>query len=94
MAETSPPVHVFLPCRAGSQRVPGKNTRPFGDLPGGLTELKLRLRLGALQWPAGAVRRCWTRWRGNPATARGRASSREITENSRTLQSARGLYSP
>lgn len=42
MAETSPPVHVFLPCRAGSQRVPGKNTRPFGDLPGGLTELKLR----------------------------------------------------
>lgn len=32
----------FLPCRAGSQRVPRKNVRPFGDFPGGLLEIKLR----------------------------------------------------
>lgn len=36
-----PPVHVFLPCRAGSQRIGNKNTRPFADIPGGLLELKL-----------------------------------------------------
>lgn len=37
-----PAVNVFLPCRAGSQRVPGKNTRPIGPWQGGLIELKLR----------------------------------------------------
>ncbi|WP_406870107.1 hypothetical protein ABEB22_08850 [Thioclava sp. 'Guangxiensis'] len=39
---TASPVHVFLPCRGGSQRVPGKNTRPFANISGGLLELKLR----------------------------------------------------
>lgn len=33
---------VFLPCRAGSQRVPNKNTRPFAGEPGGLLGVKLR----------------------------------------------------
>ena len=33
---------VFLPCRIGSERVPDKNKRPFGDLEHGLIELKLR----------------------------------------------------
>ena len=36
------PVSVLVPCRAGSQRVPGKNTRPFGPFEHGLLELKLR----------------------------------------------------
>ncbi|MER5173985.1 acylneuraminate cytidylyltransferase family protein [Thioclava kandeliae] len=39
---TASPVHVFLPCRGGSQRVPHKNTRTFAGIPGGLLELKLR----------------------------------------------------
>ena len=33
---------VFLPCRVGSERVPDKNTRAFGDLDYGLIQLKLR----------------------------------------------------
>lgn len=33
---------AFLPCRAGSQRVPHKNTRPFGGEPDGLLGIKLR----------------------------------------------------
>ncbi|GAA1296194.1 MULTISPECIES: acylneuraminate cytidylyltransferase family protein [Brachybacterium] len=33
---------VFLPARAGSERVKDKNTRPFASFPGGLLELKLR----------------------------------------------------
>lgn len=33
---------AFLPCRAGSQRVPHKNTRPFGGEPEGLLGIKLR----------------------------------------------------
>lgn len=37
------PVSVLVPCRAGSQRVPGKNTRPFGPFQHGLLELKLRV---------------------------------------------------
>lgn len=41
------PVHVLLPCRAGSQRIPGKNTRRFNELEGGLLELKLRQLAGA-----------------------------------------------
>lgn len=32
---------VFLPCRAGSKRIPQKNTRPFAGCAGGLTEIKL-----------------------------------------------------
>lgn len=32
----------FIPCRSGSERVPGKNTRPFAGFAGGLLELKLR----------------------------------------------------
>ncbi|MCA1202282.1 acylneuraminate cytidylyltransferase family protein [Priestia flexa] len=32
---------VFLPCRKGSQRVVNKNTRPFCDIEGGLTEIKI-----------------------------------------------------
>ncbi len=33
---------AFLPCRAGSQRVPLKNTRAFGDRPDGLVGIKLQ----------------------------------------------------
>lgn len=33
---------AFLPCRAGSQRVPHKNTRPFGGEADGLLGIKLR----------------------------------------------------
>jgi N-acylneuraminate cytidylyltransferase len=32
----------FLPTRKGSQRVKSKNTRPFGDVQGGILEVKLR----------------------------------------------------
>ncbi|WP_458095616.1 acylneuraminate cytidylyltransferase family protein [Roseomonas sp. WA12] len=35
------PVTAFLPCRAGSQRVPRKNTRPFADRQDGLLGIKL-----------------------------------------------------
>lgn len=34
--------HVFLPCRAGSERVLNKNTRVFAGIEGGLVALKLR----------------------------------------------------
>ena len=34
-------VNVFLPMRAGSERVPNKNTKPFADLSGGLCRIKL-----------------------------------------------------
>jgi len=37
----------FLPCRAGSERVKNKNTRPFAGFSGGLLELKL-LQLSAV----------------------------------------------
>ena len=33
---------AFVPCRAGSQRVPNKNTRPFAGEADGLTGIKLR----------------------------------------------------
>jgi CMP-N-acetylneuraminic acid synthetase len=33
---------IFLPCRAGSERVPHKNTKPFSEIEGGLIFLKLR----------------------------------------------------
>lgn len=36
------PSYAFIPCRAGSQRVPHKNTRPLPGFPGGLLERKLR----------------------------------------------------
>lgn len=32
---------MFLPCRAGSERLADKNTRPFAGRPGGLLDLKL-----------------------------------------------------
>ncbi|MEN9919771.1 MAG: hypothetical protein RL662_2207 [Bacteroidota bacterium] len=32
---------IFLPCRAGSERVPKKNTKPFADTEGGLLKIKL-----------------------------------------------------
>lgn len=35
-------ITVFLPCRAGSERVPHKNTRPFAGLEDGLLGIKLR----------------------------------------------------
>lgn len=34
-------VNVFLPMRAGSQRVPKKNTRNFADIEGGLCRIKI-----------------------------------------------------
>ncbi len=34
-------IALFLPCRAGSERVPDKNTRPFAGREGGLLALKL-----------------------------------------------------
>lgn len=37
----SGPVIAFLPCRKGSERVPRKNIRPFGDFQYGLVEIKL-----------------------------------------------------
>ena len=40
-------VKVFLPCRAGSERVPHKNTRPFAEWQNGLLELKLAALEGA-----------------------------------------------
>ena len=35
-------VNVFLPMRAGSERVPKKNTRPFAGIDGGLCSIKLK----------------------------------------------------
>ncbi|MDC7676442.1 acylneuraminate cytidylyltransferase family protein [Asticcacaulis machinosus] len=35
-------VSAFIPCRAGSERVPKKNMRPFGGYEGGLLEIKLK----------------------------------------------------
>ena len=47
-------VVVFLPCRAGSTRVPEKNTRPFAGHGGGLLGVKLdqleRLAQELTQW--------------------------------------------
>lgn len=40
------PVSCFLPCRAGSERVPKKNIKPFAGIAHGLIELKLRQLLG------------------------------------------------
>lgn len=34
-------ISVFLPCRAGSERVQDKNVRPFAGMEGGLVKLKL-----------------------------------------------------
>jgi CMP-N-acetylneuraminic acid synthetase len=36
-----PRMLAFVPCRAGSERVPGKNTRTFAGVHGGLLQLKL-----------------------------------------------------
>ncbi|MUU79064.1 acylneuraminate cytidylyltransferase family protein [Winogradskyella endarachnes] len=38
---------VFLPCRAGSERVPNKNTKPFAEVEGGLLFLKIKQLLKA-----------------------------------------------
>lgn len=35
-------ISAFLPCRAGSERVPHKNTRAFADVDGGLLGIKLQ----------------------------------------------------
>lgn len=35
-------ITAFLPCRAGSERVPKKNTRPFAGIEGGLLKIKLQ----------------------------------------------------
>ena len=40
-------VNVFLPMRAGSERVPKKNTRPFAEMDGGLCSIKIKQLLGA-----------------------------------------------
>lgn len=40
-------ITVFLPCRAGSERVPNKNTKPFGGVQGGLLTIKLNQLLKA-----------------------------------------------
>lgn len=39
---TTEPITAVLPCRAGSERVKHKNTRPFGGFNNGLLELKLK----------------------------------------------------
>ena len=40
-------VNVFLPMRAGSERVPQKNTKCFGGVEGGLCEIKLKQLLNS-----------------------------------------------
>lgn len=40
-------ITVFLPCRAGSERVPNKNTKPFAQIEGGLLTLKIETLLKA-----------------------------------------------
>ena len=35
-------VNVFLPMRAGSERVPKKNTKSFAGMKGGLCKIKLQ----------------------------------------------------
>ena len=40
-------VNVFLPMRAGSERVPKKNTKPFAGIDGGLCSIKLKQLLGS-----------------------------------------------
>lgn len=39
--DAADPITVVIPARAGSERVPQKNTKPFADIPGGLLQLKL-----------------------------------------------------
>ena len=41
-AMNNDPIIAVVPCRAGSERVPNKNTRPFAGFEGGLLELKLK----------------------------------------------------
>lgn len=40
-------INVFLPMRAGSERVPKKNTKPFAGIDGGLCSIKLKQLLGS-----------------------------------------------
>lgn len=35
-------MNIFLPCRAGSQRVPKKNTKDFAGIKGGLVTIKIK----------------------------------------------------
>lgn len=39
-------VYAFLPCRAGSERVPKKNIKPFSIFKNGLIEVKLKQLIG------------------------------------------------
>lgn len=39
-------IGIFLPCRAGSQRVKKKNVRPFAGIDGGLTRIKMEQLIG------------------------------------------------
>ncbi|GAA1145854.1 hypothetical protein GCM10009672_16670 [Nesterenkonia lutea] len=41
-ADAVDPITVVIPARAGSERVPQKNTKPFAEIPGGLLQLKLQ----------------------------------------------------
>lgn len=43
---SSSPLIAVVPCRAGSERVTNKNTRPFAGFQGGLLELKLKQLAG------------------------------------------------
>ena len=45
---------VFLPCRAGSERVPHKNTRPFAGEENGLLGIKL-MQLESVQSVASII---------------------------------------
>jgi CMP-N-acetylneuraminic acid synthetase len=42
-------LNVFLPCRKGSERVPKKNIKPFGDFENGLIEIKLKQLINTRQ---------------------------------------------
>lgn len=41
-------IYAFLPCRKGSERVPKKNIKPFGQYENGLVELKLKQLLDCI----------------------------------------------
>lgn len=40
-SKMSKSINVFLPMRAGSERIPKKNTKPFANITGGLSKIKL-----------------------------------------------------
>ena len=49
LMETKMKITAFLPCRKGSQRVPKKNIKPFGEFDNGLIEIKLKQLLETSQ---------------------------------------------